>query len=167
MDRQAIISDCGTFRYRLSRMWSPTPPLAFVMLNPSTADANLDDPTIRKCIGFAERLGFGGIDVVNLFAFRATDPKDLRNNGSQVGPENDYAIQRCARLARAYGSPVICAWGANARSPLGQARATTVRKMLGDMNVELRALRLLRDGVPEHPLMLPYSCKPVNLPGAA
>ena len=91
----ALLSSCGTYRYRLWRYWhTEREPLIFIMLNPSTADAMQDDPTIRKCIGFAKRLGFGGIEVVNLFAYRATDPRDLRANGYQVGPDDFVAIQQ-------------------------------------------------------------------------
>lgn len=75
--KDAEISECGLYRWWLSRRWRPGPVVCFVMLNPSTADGNIDDPTVRKCIGFAWRWGFCGITVRNLYAYRATDPKDL------------------------------------------------------------------------------------------
>src|SRR5437868_12651695 len=84
----AVISPCGKFRYRLTRQWGEGAALPFVMLNPSTADAEQDDPTIRKCVGFAKRMGYDGIEVVNLYAYRATKPtqdrKSTRLNSSHV-----------------------------------------------------------------------------------
>lgn len=155
--RSAIISNCGTYRYLLSRDWDDTlPRAAYIMLNPSTADAYEDDPTIRKCTTFAKQEGMGGFDVVNLFAYRATKPKDLRANGWQRGPENDLHIEHAARRAAA----VVCAWGANAR---GLVRAGELLSMLKQWDIEPVALRLLSDGTPEHPLMLPYACRYVSL----
>ena len=81
MDRTALFSPCRTFRYRLGRRWSDGPVLAFIMLNPSCADEHVDDPSVRRCIGFAHRLGYGGLQVVNLYAFLATDPAELRRAG--------------------------------------------------------------------------------------
>lgn len=162
MIKTALVSDCGRFRYHLSRQWDDTlKPLPFIMLNPSTADAHEDDPTIRKCIGFANRLGFGGIEVFNLYAFRATQPKDLRAHGYLVGDENDSIITgRLQELGMLDGGYVICAWGANARN---LSRPKSVISHLSLAGVRLRALRLLADGTPEHPLMLPYTCKPMPL----
>lgn len=133
------------------------------MLNPSTADANTDDPTIRKCIGFAKRLGFGGIEIFNLFAFRATDPKDLRNHGYQVGADNDnIMLERLHDLGLQAEDYVILAWGANARN---LQRSKDVIWSLLARNIKLRALALLKDGTPAHPLMLPYSSQTVYLTG--
>jgi hypothetical protein len=153
----AMLSPCGLFRYLLWRTWDESlPVLVYVMLNPSKADASIGDPTIGKCIGFAELLGFGGILVVNLFAYRATNPRDLKRSGWLVGADNDDAI-----TAAVLGQPyVICAWGANAR---GHARAAAVLDLLRSVGVEARALRCLADGTPEHPLYIPYACKPVPL----
>ena len=136
----------------LGRSWDiGLPSLAFVMLNPSTADADQDDPTIRKCIGFADRLGYGGIEVANLFGFRATDPTVLKKAGYQVGPENDYWLRRMIHG----GQPVVCAWGANAR---GLSRPAEVLGIIRRDSGRPMALALTDDGIPRHPLMLPYSC---------
>jgi len=164
MKSNALISDCGKFRYHLWREWDENlPRFPFIMLNPSTADASEDDPTIRKCIGFGKRLGFGGIDVFNLFAYRATKPADLRNNGYQIGPENDRIMTaRMADMKMDERGYVICAWGANARY---LRRPQDVRSHMALAGVRLLALRRLSDGTPEHPLMLPYSCQPVYLNG--
>jgi hypothetical protein len=153
MKRSAVISGCGAFRYVLTRNWTDddTSVLLFVMLNPSTADADIDDPTIRKCIGFSQRLGYGGIEVVNLYAYRATDPKALKAAGYQVGPDNNRYTM--AAIRRAHN--IVLAWGANAR---GMIRPDIVLRMVREAGVTPMALRRLADGVPEHPLMLPYSC---------
>jgi len=152
MKRDAVLSDCGRFRYILSRDWNGMlPRLCYVMLNPSTADASQDDPTIRKCIGFAERLGFGGFTVVNLYAYRATHPRDLRTAGYPVGPENNDFIS----IALDGTDAVVCAWGANAR---GLARPTEVLSLLRRRLLKPKALSLTAGGIPAHPLMLPYSC---------
>jgi hypothetical protein len=158
--RQAAISDCGKFRYALSREWNTDKPLlVFIMLNPSTADALLDDPTIRKCIGFAERNGFGAAEVYNLFAYRATDPKDLKRAGYPVGPENDPLLFDMLRQLQHDSSfKVVCAWGANARDQQIGIRAMDVTRKLHARGIKLHHLRLTADGIPCHPLMLPYSC---------
>lgn len=148
--KTAVISDCGAFRYLLERRWGEGPPLVFVMLNPSTADADNDDATIRKCIGFAKRYGRGAIVVVNLFAFRATDPKDLKAAGFPVGDENDDYIHAAAMLG---ADEVVCAWGANAnRTP----RPAAVHKLLKAHGIALKCLGTTQEGFPLHPCMLSY-----------
>ncbi|BDA75123.1 hypothetical protein CAL7716_092890 [Calothrix sp. PCC 7716] len=105
MKKSALI--VGDYRYLLSRKWDASKPkITFVMLNPSTADANQDDPTLRKCINFAQSLGYGSLKVVNLFAYRATKPCELRKVADPVGPKNNYYIQLATRRA----SLVIVAW---------------------------------------------------------
>lgn len=148
----AAISPCGTYRYQLERAWDPTrPTLGFVMLNPSTASATTDDPTIRKCMGFARRLGAGSIRVVNLFAYRATDPDDLvraQRGGVDIeGPENWDHVSSALRVC----DRVLVAWG-------GQKIATTatVRERLRSAQRPLECLGLTRAGEPRHPLMLSY-----------
>lgn len=152
MRRGAVLSGCGAFRYRLTRAWVAQPQrvLCFVMLNPSTADAEADDPTIVKCIGFAQRLGFDGIDVVNLFAYRATAPRDLRKAGYPVGPENDAWIRAAANDA----DVVVCAWGSNAR---GLSRPDAVLELLREEDRKPMVLGRCNDGTPAHPLFQPYS----------
>lgn len=161
MKKHAIISPCGQFRYMLSRTWDEQlPVLIFIMLNPSIADADQDDPTIRKDIGFAVRNDFGGILVFNLFAHRATDPRNLASAGFPVGPEND-AIMLTSTMSHVAegGAKVVCAWGANARKGVAAARAKEVRLSLANCGVPLHHLHLTSDGIPGHPLMLPYTCQ--------
>ncbi len=156
MISEAVLSDDKVFRYLLLRRWGAgIRYLVFVMLNPSTADAEVDDHTARKCMEFARRLGFDGILVVTLFAYRATDPDDLAAAGYPVGPMNDNAIQGALCIASSVNTPVVCAWGAQAR---GLPRVAEVEGLLKQWKVDTRALRILADGTPGHPLMLPYSC---------
>jgi hypothetical protein len=155
MHKGATISKCGAFRYRLWRRWDEFgSAMIFVMLNPSTADADKDDPTIRKCIGFAERHGFGGIEILNLYAYRATKPADLKRAGWLVGPENDAHIATVVQ-DHGRGDNVVCAWGANAR---GMSRPDDVLRLLRNLGARPRALQFTTDGIPCHPLMLPYGC---------
>lgn len=150
----ALISDCGLFRYELWRIWDEgLPLLVFIMLNPSKADASINDPTIVKCMEFARRLGFGGILVLNLFAFRATDPKDLKRAGFPVGDLNDQRIEAAARQHGGTGARFVAAWGAHARK-LG--RPAEVAALLKRLGVSTFALELTPDRVPRHPLMLSY-----------
>lgn len=153
----ATISGCGLYRYDLTRTWDDTqPPLVFVMLNPSTADALEDDATIRKCIGFADLSNFGGIVVVNLYAFRATKPASLWNarrfeGVNIVGPENhDHIVQAVSKRC------VVLAWGAHGRRDLEYTQAVT--RLIENNASLVRALRLLADDTPAHPLYLPYDC---------
>lgn len=155
MKRIAQLSPCGTFRYRLGREWTEDgarKPLVFVMLNPSTADAEQDDATIRRCVRFADAQGFGAIDVVNLFAYRATKPEDLRRAGYPVGPDNDQHIADAVRRSGA----TCLAWGANAA---GLERPQIVLPLIRAQGVEPLCLRITRSGHPQHPLMLPSSCR--------
>lgn len=152
MQKTAVISDCGKFRYRLGRSWDASKPkLAFIMLNPSTADANVDDATIRRCIGFGDRLGFGAIEVGNLFAYRATKPKDLREAGYPEGPDNNEHLRAIAMECQT----IVCAWGMNA------ANLPQPHKLIGMLRYYDRKPMALRvsNGVPHHPLMLPYNCE--------
>ena len=128
--------------------------MVFVMLNPSTADAAHDDPTIRKCIGFAKRFGYGAIEVVNLFAYRATDPDDLKRANYPIGPDNDAHIRAVCR----HVTQVVAAWGANVSGPIPLHRAQEVKRLLDELYVQPVALATTKTGQPSHPLMLPYRC---------
>jgi hypothetical protein len=172
----AEISAAGVYRYRLWRSWDPTRPgCTWIMLNPSTADGLHDDPTIRRCIGFATRWGFGRIDVFNLFGLRTSDPRELRTHPNPVGPANDARILEHARALTTspyrpvastaagtppmpYGPIVVCAWGAT----FGKAaRVETVRRHLERQGVFTSCVgELTKDGHPRHPLYLPGDAKP-------
>jgi hypothetical protein len=143
----ALISCCGEYRWWLSRTWSSLPSLCWIMLNPSTADAMKDDPTIRKCVRFAIRWGYGGIRIVNLFAFRATDPKQLPMAYSPIGKENDEFILLNAKLCRT----VVCGWGVHGNL---FGRANVVKIMLAANGIETFCLGTTKLGEPKHPLYL-------------
>jgi hypothetical protein len=117
------------------------------MLNPSTADDRVDDPTIRRCMGFARRENCGGIIVVNLYGLRATSPKELLRSKDPYGPKNDDALTNALDEADFRGKPVVCAWGAG-----GGTGATRFMKLVGDSRATLVALGTTKDGHPRHPL---------------
>lgn len=143
----AWISDDGLYRYRLWRTWAEElRPMVFVMLNPSTADATTDDPTIRRCIGFAKREGCGGIQVVNLYALRATKPLHLLDHPDPEGPENSMAWAEVLYD----GAVPVAAWGANALLPgLPESEALT------SSSPAWYCLGTTKDGAPRHPLYVP------------
>jgi hypothetical protein len=170
----AIISECGLYRYRLSRAWGAERPACFVMLNPSTADATKDDPTIRRCVGFARAWGCGGLVAVNLFAYRATDPKELFNvyyrrqyagpggevcyhNGDPIGPENNGNIREA--VEQCY--PVVAAWGVHG---VMMQRDVQVRRLFAAVGVPVACLGLTKEGHPKHPLHCPAAAELVVYP---
>lgn len=153
-DKGAVITPCGRFRPRLWRRWNDAlPVLPFMMLNPSEADGEEDDHTVRKCVGFAERFGYGGIEIVNLSDFRAKNPKDLKAAGWLVSPQNDAHI---STVVRCYGPMLVVAWGVNANCAEGWARVKQVCELLDDLSADPHALCVTANGTPAHPLMLPY-----------
>lgn len=145
VERAARLSPDGHYRYALSRTWDPEKrTVLWVMLNPSTADGETDDATIRRCIGYTRAWGYGGLVVGNLFAWRATLPKDLPAGAKAVGPDNDRWLTQLAHRAEL----TICAWGAHRRAA---ERAGDVIELLRDLHV----LKLTANGSPHHPLRLP------------
>lgn len=146
----ALISDCGQYRYWLTRHKLTLLPdrgsALFVMLNPSTADANIDDPTIRRCIGFAQSWDCAGLTVANLYALRATDPRELWSCDDPVGPDNDKHL---LSLILEY-EDVVCAWGANAKPE----RVKQFLEIADRPCVRLWCLGTTKAGAPRHPLYL-------------
>ena len=144
----AQFSACRTWRYSLWRRWSAGHRMvAFIGLNPSTADETADDPTIRRCIRFARDWGFDGLVMLNIFAFRATDPKVMRQARSPVGPDNNWWLL----METADCEQVIAAWGTHGAF---LDRGRRVRELLDG---ELYCLGTTRAGQPRHPLYLPAS----------
>lgn len=145
----AVFSDCRRYRYSLWRRWvqecSPSDMVAFVGLNPSTADETVDDPTIRRCIGFAKSWGYSGLVMANLFAFRATKPQAMRAASDPVGPMNDECLQAIALAC----PTVMCCWGANGGF-LG--RDEVVIELLRLHGYYIRCLGRTSGGYPRHPL---------------
>ena len=146
----AVFSPCHVWRYQLCRVWDERPYLNVIALNPSTADAFKDDPTIRRCIDYARRWGYGGLYVTNIFAFRATDPKVMKAAPDPIGPENDRWLRKTAKRA----GLVVAAWGTHGAF---KDRAQEVIEQIPN----LHCFRITQNGWPEHPLYLPKSLTPV------
>jgi len=153
LSRGARFSRCKRYRYALTREWGDGGTVMFVGLNPSTADNKVDDPTVRRCIGFARGWGYGKLVLVNLFGYRTTDPSKLAKVADPIGPGNDRWISEFLESV----DLIVAAWGRNGR--------------LRDRHVEL--LRLLprpyclgitKSGLPKHPLYLPRDLKPIPFP---
>lgn len=123
------------------------------MLNPSTANEAINDPTVERCERRARAMGFGRMDIINLFALRSTDPAGLYECPDPVGPENDAAILAACRQSRA----VVCAWGEHGKH---ENRSSVVRQLLADAGVTTLALQVNQSGEPKHPLYVAYSVEP-------
>ena len=147
----ADYSSCEVYRYALTRTWDERArKVAFVMLNPSTADERRNDPTVERCERRARALGYGAFRVVNIFAFRATDPSDLKRAKRPEGAKNIRAIQN----AITWANDVIAAWGAHG-SHLDQG--SKVRTLLSQTDVPVLHLGLTKEGHPRHPLYVAYA----------
>ena len=151
MKKSANFSRCRTYRYALWRSWDEHKPYAMMIgLNPSTADEVEDDPTLIRCINFAKSWGYGGVCMTNLFAYRATDPNDMKAVADPVGASNNRWLTRLAKEA----GIVVAAWG-NDGSYLN--RASQIRNKIPN----LYCLKMNKSGEPAHPLYLRAELKPV------
>lgn len=156
--RSAVISEDGLYRYCLGRQWDTAKPgVVWLMLNPSTADGETDDPTIRRCVAFSRKWGFGTLNVVNLFAYRATDPAHLMQaymHGTDiVGPQNLQALGENV----AASALVVAAWGT---APIARGAAIQVYNgLLKRMPQPLVCLGITKNGSPRHPLYVPDNCR--------
>lgn len=145
----AYISDCGLFRYSLWRIWDMTgelPRILWVMLNPSWADASTNDRTVLAIMDFSKRWGFGGLEIVNLYAYRTESPAKLKAEGFPIGPQNDWYIKNITDRC----STVVAAWGGNAQPE----RADHVRRIV---DKPMHFLKINADGTPQHPLYVKRS----------
>lgn len=151
----AEFSVCRTWRYALWRKWNDQnrKSCMFIGLNPSTADETADDPTIRRCIRFARDWGCGALYMLNLFGYRATDPKVMMRAGDPIGAGNDAAIVQYAERC----SMIVAAWGIHGHLA---GRDDHVRRLLRQNEFELRCLGKTKDGFPKHPLYVPASTLP-------
>lgn len=149
VSRSAELSPCGRYRYLLTRTLPTGRGVClFVMLNPSTADHTIDDQTIRQCLGFTETWGYRRLEVVNLFAWRATMPRDMYAAIDPIGPDGDEWILRAARSANL----IVCAWGEHGRH---RGRGDDVRALLRDHSHAVHHLGLTKGHrQPRHPLYL-------------
>lgn len=152
----AEFSPCEKYRYKLWRYFreNPTSIVNFLMLNPSTATATVQDPTVERCCRRVQSWGFDGLIVTNLFAWRSTHPAVLKTLHDPIGPENNTAIERAANES----ALIVCAWGKDGsiQNRGKQIRAALERKFLEKTSY----LRLCKGGEPEHPLYVPYSAFP-------
>jgi hypothetical protein len=147
MKTHAIISSDDKYRYQLSRIWDDgKPAVLFIMLNPSTADSEADDPTIRRVINFSKSWGYGGVYVGNLYAFRSTDPKKLQSTENPEGDENIDNIKILLGLT----NRVIYAWGNNRKEP----------EWLRHLVDTPYCIDISKKGIPKHPLYLKSDLQP-------
>ena len=153
MKKSALLSECRQYRYDLWRIWDDQLGYAlFIGLNPSTADETEDDPTIRRCIEFSRDWGYGGLCMVNLFAYRATKPSDMKSSLNPVGLDNNKWLSDHSRNA----DIIIGAWGNHG---IFNGRSGEVKKLLP----QLKCLKLNKSGEPAHPLYQPRSAIPILL----
>jgi len=154
IDAAAEFDPTGLYRYTLRRVWAPAQPLTcFLMLNPSTADAMRNDPTVTRCIGFAHRWNAGGLLVGNIFGLRSTDPRALYDAADPIGPDNDRRLVELARAA----NRVVVAWGVHG---VLRGRGAEVARMMASAGIQLVCLGRTKDGHPRHPLYLPAAAEP-------
>jgi len=153
--RTAHFSPCRRYRYSLVRIWEPSRPLCqFIGLNPSTADETTDDPTVRRCIRYAGDWGYGGLIMSNIFAYRSTDPRGMKEQADPVGPETDrWLIEDHERAAI-----TVFAWGCHGTH---RERCIEVAKLIPSG----MALKVTKAGHPQHPLYLRADLKPAEFPG--
>ncbi len=151
----AVYSDCELYRYLLTRTWDESGAKAlFVMLNPSTATEVQNDPTVERCERRARTLGFGSFRVCNIFAWRETDPKLMRQAKDPVGPENDPTIRESCDWA----DTIVCAWGTHGAH---LDRGSAVERLIRGTKRPLHHLGLTKDGHPRHPLYIGYATQPM------
>ena len=158
--RSAVFSPCRKYRYHLAQIWDETKlPLLWLMLNPSTADETQNDPTVERCERRARMWGYGGSEVYNIFAYRATDPKTMRAQADPIGPENDKWIRHFARRSQTHIG--VAGWGAHGEH---MARGKSVTDILKQEGGRAHALKINKNGHPAHPLYIAYKAKPQPYP---
>lgn len=148
LENDAVISDCGQYRYLLRRVWDFAKPRALlVMLNPSTADARQDDATIRSCVRLLSGLGYGSMEVVNCFGWRATDPSELAKAADPIGADNDRIIESAVNRC----DIVIFAYGAHA---MAGRRGRQIREIVSRSRPAAFCFGKTKAGAPKHPLYI-------------
>ena len=156
--RECLFSADRVYRYKLHIQWGNQPSLVVIGLNPSTADETKNDPTVRRCIGYARDMNRGGLLMLNMAAFRSTDPRSLLPLADPIGPENTAQNLLRWALSASPDIPAIAAWGTNVgRTTALQAQAQAIK----DAFPQLNCLRTSAAGYPVHPLYLPKSLRPV------
>jgi len=151
--RKAVFSPCRTWRYHLQQVWDESKPnLIWLMLNPSTADEMKNDPTVERCEQRARMWDFGGVEVFNLFAFRATNPNEMASHPDPVGPENDKWMAEFARKSKT--TLAIIGWGEHGKH---LDRGRDVLALIDKHKGQVHALKVNASGHPKHPLYIGYS----------
>lgn len=150
VQKDAIVSTDGRYRYTLDRWWGNGPRVLFVMLNPSTADATVDDPTIRRCMGFARSWGYDGITVWNLYAFRATNPRELDSAEDPIGIGHANEDHLWAIVHDGRTDLIVAAWGA--KPGHGRYANRELAMQFAFHDYEVHCLGTTKDGHPRHPL---------------
>jgi len=149
-ESSAVFSDDGRYRYRLTRRWGPGPALMFISLNPSTAGARRNDATVRRDIGFARGFGYNAFDALNLYAGKATNPKDLAAMDDPIGPDNDEHLD----VAAAEHDVIVFAWGADADPGRARAVATRIWRICRATGGTVAVLGWTAEDQPRHPLYM-------------
>ena len=153
-ESEAVYSECLRYRYALTRVWAADGPrVLFIMLNPSTATEVQNDPTVERCERRARALGYGAFRVMNIFAWRETDPKRLRAAPEPIGPDNDRLLLE----ALPWADRVIAGWGVHGAY---RNRGPEVAAMLRDAGTVLYCFGLSKAGHPRHPLYIAYATPP-------
>jgi hypothetical protein len=143
MQKASQLSPCRTYRYRLDRIWNDSKPrVLFILYNPSTADEWVDDPTLRRCMGFAQAWGYGGLCIINLFSLRTSDPTVLRGHARPKGPDHEHVFHEAVEGH----SDIVCAWGLQG-GPISSHFSHGTHRIFH--------LGVNKDGSPKHPLYLP------------
>lgn len=154
----ALLSSDRLYRYTLERIWDPDRPrCAFIGLNPSTADESQLDPTLRRCVRFADGWGYGSFVMLNVFAFRTTDWRGLKMARDPVGSANWTWLRAKTKEVVEQGGIVVCCWGTHVKDVRGgRTLALSIRDLLAKPYV----IRTTLSGFPEHPLYLPSNLEP-------
>jgi len=151
-EKNAVFDKDKIYRYSLIRKWNNNGiKIVWIMLNPSTADENIDDPTIRRCIGFSKIWGAGEMEIVNLFAYRSTSPKKLYTYTDPIGKDNDLFILNSVKKA----NKIIIAWGTH--GSLDKRSEYIMFNLLKNYHKKIFFLKKLKDGEPGHPLYIKYT----------
>lgn len=159
MTKGAIFDVTKQYRYSLWRIWDESKPkITYIMLNGSTADAENDDPTLRRCIGYAKAWGYGSLEIVNLFGYWTPLPSELKKSYDPVGPENDIYITKSVKDAE----KVLVAWGSHGKF---KRQNKHVLDLLEELCIEPFCLGVSKDGNPKHPLYLKADLQPVRYCG--
>lgn len=154
-NRAAVFSPCRKWRYHLQHIWDESQPnLIWMMLNPSTADELKNDPTVERCEQRARMWGFGGVEVFNIFGYRATDPADMKAYIDPVGPDNDDWMIDFAKKSQ--NTKAIIGWGEHGKH---RGRGEAVLNIIKQHDGRVNALKINASGHPKHPLYIGYKQK--------